>query len=73
MTSPETAGPQTSTDGGYTLIEHLPFTTAKVIGARARIGLVVLASDYTIEPNSAPSSRWRASIFSWPASPTTRG
>ena len=49
MTSPETAGPQTSTDGGYTLIEHLPFTTAKVIGARARIGLVVLASDYTIE------------------------
>ena len=49
MTSPETAGPQTSTEGGYTLIEHLPFTTAKVIGARARIGLVVLASDYTIE------------------------
>ena len=49
MTSPETAGPQTSNDGGYTLIEHLPFTTAKVIGARARIGLVVLASDYTIE------------------------
>ena len=49
MTPPETAGPQTSTDGGYTLIEHLPFTTAKVIGARARIGLVVLASDYTIE------------------------
>ena len=33
----------------FTLIEHLPFTTAKVIGARARIGLVVLASDYTIE------------------------
>ena len=49
MTSPETTGHQTSTDGGYTLIEHLPFTTAKVIGARARIGLVVLASDYTIE------------------------
>mgnify|MGYP005661022217 FL=1 len=49
MTSPETAGPKTSTEGGYTLIEHLPFTTAKVIGARARIGLVVLASDYTIE------------------------
>ena len=49
MTSPETAGPQTSNDDGYTLIEHLPFTTAKVIGARARIGLVVLASDYTIE------------------------
>ena len=33
----------------FTLIEHLPFTTASVIGARARIGLVVLASDYTIE------------------------
>ena len=34
---------------GFTLIENLPFTTASVIGARARIGLVVLASDYTIE------------------------
>ena len=34
---------------GFTLIENLPFTTAPVIGARARIGLVVLASDYTIE------------------------
>ena len=33
----------------FTLIEHIPFTTAQVIGARARIGLVVLASDYTIE------------------------
>lgn len=30
-------------------IENLPFTTARVIGARARIGVVVLASDYTIE------------------------
>ena len=49
MTPPESARPQTYTEGGYTLIEHLPFTTAKVIGARARIGLVVLASDYTIE------------------------
>lgn len=35
--------------GDFTLIEHLPFTTASVIGVRARIGLVVLASDYTIE------------------------
>ena len=34
---------------GFILIENLPFTTAPVIGARARIGLVVLASDYTIE------------------------
>ena len=39
----------TITDDGFTLIEHIPFTTAKVIGSRARIGLVVLASDYTIE------------------------
>ena len=31
------------------LIEHLPFTAEAVIGARARIGLVVLASDYTME------------------------
>ena len=30
-------------------IEHLPFTTKSVIGSRARIGLVVLASDYTLE------------------------
>ena len=36
-------------DDGVTLIEHIPFTTAKVIGSRAQIGLVVLASDYTIE------------------------
>ena len=39
----------TITDDDFTLIEHIPFTTAKVIGSRARIGLVVLASDYTIE------------------------
>ena len=31
------------------LIEHLPFTTETVIGARARIGVVVLATDYTLE------------------------
>lgn len=31
------------------MIEHLAFTTGPGIGARARIGLVVLASDYTIE------------------------
>ena len=37
------------TDNGVTLIENIPFTTARVIGSRARIGLVVLASDYTIE------------------------
>ena len=41
--------PETGHDDSFTLIENLPFTTAEVIGARARIGLVVLASDYTIE------------------------
>ena len=32
-----------------TIIEHLPFETCQIIGSRARIGLVVLATDYTIE------------------------
>ena len=41
--------PETGRDDSFTLIENLPFTTAEVIGARARVGLVVLASDYTIE------------------------
>lgn len=31
------------------MIEHLPFSTDAGIGARARIGLIVLASDYTVE------------------------
>jgi maleate isomerase len=31
------------------MFEHLPFATEQVIGSRARIGLVVLATDYTIE------------------------
>lgn len=31
------------------IVEHLPFTIDAGIGARARIGLVVLASDYTVE------------------------
>jgi maleate isomerase len=31
------------------LIEHLPFSTHMVIGEKARIGLVVLATDYTVE------------------------
>lgn len=31
------------------LIEHLPFTTDRGIASRARIGLIVLATDYTIE------------------------
>lgn len=32
-----------------TIIEYLPFETSQIIGSRARIGLVVLATDYTIE------------------------
>lgn len=35
--------------GTCELIEHLPFTTDNGIGKRARIGLIVLATDYTIE------------------------
>ena len=31
------------------MFENLPFKTSKVIGSRARIGIVVLATDYTIE------------------------
>lgn len=31
------------------LVEHLPFTSHMVIGEKARIGLVVLATDYTVE------------------------
>jgi len=34
---------------GCEMIEHLPFSTDAGIGARARIGLIVLASDYTVE------------------------
>lgn len=33
----------------FELIEHLPFTLGAGFGARARIGLIVLASDYTVE------------------------
>ncbi len=33
----------------FELIENLPFNTESVLGAFARIGLVVLASDYTVE------------------------
>ena len=36
-------------DARTSMIENLPFETAQVIGSRARIGLVVLATDYTIE------------------------
>lgn len=50
MTLDETrTGPVAETARRTHLIEHLPFTTQKAIGARARIGLIVLATDYTIE------------------------
>jgi maleate isomerase len=39
----------TTTSPKTQLIEHLAFTTSKVIGARARIGVIVLATDYTLE------------------------
>ena len=35
--------------GDMILVEHLPFATDNGIAARARIGLMVLATDYTIE------------------------
>ncbi|MGQ0483776.1 MAG: maleate cis-trans isomerase family protein [Hyphomicrobiales bacterium] len=35
--------------GDMILIEHLPFAAGNGIAARARIGLIVLATDYTIE------------------------
>ncbi|WP_368904363.1 maleate cis-trans isomerase family protein [Taklimakanibacter lacteus] len=34
---------------GMLLLEHLPFETDRGIASRARIGLIVLATDYTIE------------------------
>ncbi len=34
---------------GCEIIEHLPFNTGPGIGSAAKIGLVVLASDYTVE------------------------
>jgi maleate isomerase len=33
----------------WQLIEHLPFTTDEGVATRARVGLVVLSSDYTLE------------------------
>jgi len=38
-----------SSSGGMILVEHLPYATDSGIAARARIGLLVLASDFTIE------------------------
>jgi len=39
----------TADQGQMILLEHLPFATDNGIAARARIGLMVLATDYTIE------------------------
>ncbi len=36
-------------EAGMVLIEHLPFATDSGIASRARIGLIVLATDFTIE------------------------
>jgi maleate isomerase len=40
---------ETEASAACEMIEHLAFSTGPGIGARARIGLVVLASDYTME------------------------
>jgi maleate isomerase len=45
---------------GMILIEHLPFKTDAGIASRARLGLIVLASDYTIE------HEWRAILADLP-------
>ena len=41
--------PSPSAADGMTLIEHLPFDIDEGIASRARIGLMVLATDFTIE------------------------
>ena len=41
-------------DGGMVLVEHLPFETDQGIASRASLGLLVLATDFTIE------HEWRA-------------
>ena len=46
--------PSPSAADGMTLIEHLPFDIDEGIASRARIGLMVLATDFTIE------HEWRA-------------
>ena len=40
--------PPASAADGMTLIEHLPFDIDEGIASRARIGLMVLATDFTI-------------------------
>lgn len=43
------AGPADAAAAETILIEHLPFDTGSGIASRARIGLIVLATDFTIE------------------------
>ncbi len=45
MSRPET----NAASDAFEMFENLAFSTEKAIGARARIGLVVLATDYTVE------------------------
>ena len=47
-------------DDGMVLIEHLPFETDDGIASRARLGLLVLATDFTIE------HEWRAIMAGLP-------
>ncbi len=57
---PVTARQSRSAPREMILIEHLPFETDGGIGERARIGLIVLASDFTIE------HEWRAIFAALP-------
>ena len=50
----------TPQDDGMILIEHLPFETDSGIASRARLGLLVLATDFTIE------HEWRAIMTGLP-------
>jgi len=52
--------PAGDSSGGMQLIEHLPFDTDHGIASRARIGLLVLATDFTIE------HEWRAIMTGLP-------
>lgn len=45
----ETAGPPAEADAGFVNRTHMPFRTDGGIAKRARIGVIVLASDHTIE------------------------
>src|SRR4026207_2224342 len=46
---PKEASMDQKSPASMILIEHLPFATDRGLASRARIGLIVLATDYTIE------------------------